>query len=132
MAAPTATRVDFPGWKSQDCKEILQLAQPLDTTRKRLSEVLPDVQDSPIVEDDADDGLGPYRGFHIDDKRVGTIAFVSYLKSAVKGTDVIVDADAPVDSAIERLQTLLRLRVDDIQWAHPTSNLGKILEGRKP
>jgi DNA-binding protein HU-beta len=112
----------FPGWPSGDFKGILQLKEPLTTTCTRVSHFARGAKPE-IRSDDDHDGLGPYSGFHLKDREIGYVVFVSHAKSPVKGTDVIVDAKAPVDGTIARLQKLLDLKAADINWVHPESRL---------
>jgi DNA-binding protein HU-beta len=76
-----------------------------------------------IHSDDDRDGLGPYSAFHFKDREIGYVAFVSHIKSPVKGTDVIVDARAPIDKTILRLQKLLDLKANDVRWVHPDAKV---------
>src|SRR5437016_273523 len=112
----------FSGWPSGDFKGILQLKEPLAKTCARVRHASGGARPE-IRSDDDHDGLGPYSGFHFKDKDIGYVVFVSHAKSPVQGTDVIVDAKAPVDDAIARLQKLLDLKPADIKWVHPESKL---------
>jgi DNA-binding protein HU-beta len=117
----------FPGWPSRDCKEILQLKESLESTQARLEQALGSRRTLETVEDDADDGLGPYRGFFVDDKQIGVVAFLSYAQAPFTGTEVVVDAETSVNVAIDRLRQLLKLDIDDIKWAYPGSKTAQLM-----
>lgn len=121
----------FPGWPSGDFKGILQLKEPLTKTCMRLRSVSGGPKPE-IHSDDDHDGLGPYSGFHLKDQEIGYVVFVSHAKSPVKGTDVIVDAKAPIDGTIARLRKLLGLKATDIKWVHPESKLASAASPEGP
>jgi DNA-binding protein HU-beta len=119
----------FPGWPSGDFKGILQLREPLNKTCTRVRHGSGGAKPE-IRSDDDHDGLGPYSGFHLKDREIGYVVFVRHAKSPVEGTDIIVDAKAPVDGTIARLQKLLDLKAADIKWVHPESKLASALGQR--
>lgn len=117
-ASTSQPSAPFAGWPSSDYKGVLQLREPLAKVRTRARPATGGVAPA-IRSDDDHDGLGPYSSFHFKDNEIGYVAFVSHDKAPSKGTDVIVDAEAPVGEAVVRLRQLLDLKAADIRWVHP-------------
>ena len=116
-------------WPSGDATGVLLLKRSLDETRSRLA--ASGVDASPIYSADADDGLGVYRGFHIQDVQIGLLAFLSYLHAPERGTRVLVDASQDVRSVVRRLHKLLKFSDEELVSIHPNSNDAKLFKTAK-
>jgi hypothetical protein len=115
VSHPTFAFIDnlqqFPGWPSHGSKEILRLNKTIEAVKARL--------DSPNLETqkgDEADGLGPYESLLFKDADIGFVALVTHTHAPYKGTDVIVDAETSLDSAIRRVTDVLKLSKNDVAW----------------
>jgi DNA-binding protein HU-beta len=126
VSHPTFAFIDnlqqFPGWPSHGSKEILRLNKTIEAVKARLH--------SPNLETqkgDEADGLGPYESLLFKDADIGFVALVTHTHAPYKGTDVIVDAETSLDSAIRRVTDVLKLSKNDVAWVHPESKMAKQL-----
>jgi hypothetical protein len=120
------TLPQFPGWPSQEGREILRLSDTIDAVKVRLRK--PDLV---TQKGDEADGLGPNESLVLKVPDIGVVALVTHTHAPYRGTDVIVDAATSIDSAIARIRDVLGLSQKDVAWVHPDSTTRFTVESKK-
>lgn len=106
----------FPGWPSQEGMGILRLSDTVGNVKSRLSR-----PNLPIQKGDEADGRGPYESVVFKDPDIGVVALITHIHAPYRGTDVIVDANTSIDTAIARVKDVFHLSKKDVSWVHPAS-----------